>query len=122
MSSLVVLVVVAVPLWAVLVTLLLRAVLPTAVAPVLVMSGFVVALGVLAAIWKHPSWEAGMLLVGAPAILLAVTAGRPARVLDPRWTAPEPTEEDEAAADRYAFRVVLAVAVSVVVLVLAFGF
>jgi hypothetical protein len=122
MSSLVVLALLAVPLWAVLVTLLLRTILPAAVVPVLAVSAGIVLLGVLAAVWKHPSWESGMLLVGVPAILLATTAGRPARVLDPRWTSAAPTEDDEATADRYAFRAVLAVAASVVVLVLLFGF
>ena len=114
--------VLAVPLWAASVALLMRGVLPSARPVVGAACAAVVAAGVAAAVWKHPSWEAGMLLVGAPAIVLAVTAGRPARVLDPRWTAPEPTEEDEATADRYAFRAVLATAVSVVLLVLIFGF
>jgi hypothetical protein len=117
-----VLAVLAVLLWSASVALLLRGVLPSARPVVAAGCAAVVAAGVAAAVWKHQSWEAGMLLVGAPAIVLAATAGRPARVLDPRWTTPDPTEEDEAAADRYAFRAVLATAVSVVLLVLAFGF
>ncbi|CAA9283380.1 MAG: hypothetical protein AVDCRST_MAG41-3773 [uncultured Corynebacteriales bacterium] len=122
MSSVAVLAALAVPLWAVSAALLRRGVLPSARPVVAAACGLVVAAGVAAAVWKHPSWEAGMLLVGAPAIVLAVTAGRPARVLDPRWTTAEPTEEDEVAADRYAFRAVLATAASVVVLVIVFGF
>ena len=122
MSSLAVLAVLAVPLWAVSVLLLLRGVLPPARPVMVAACAVVVAAGVAAALWKHPSWESGMLLVGAPAIVLAVPAGRPARVLDPRWTTAEPTEEDEAAADRYAFRAVLATAASVVLLVIVFGF
>ena len=122
MTSPLVLAVLAVPLWAICIALLLPGVLPSGRPAVLTVCAVVIVAGVGAAVWKYPSWEAGMLLVGAPAIVLAVTAGRPARVLDPRWTTVEPTEADEAAADRYAFRAVLVTAASVVLLVIAFGF
>jgi hypothetical protein len=60
---------------------------------------------------------------GAPAIAVAVTAGHPVRMLDPKWRMSEDdvTPELEAEADRYAFRAVLTVAVSVVLLMITFG-
>ena len=80
-------------------------------------------LGVAVATWKYPSWEALLLLVGAPAIAVAVTAGHPVRMLDPKWRMAEDdvTAELEAEADRYAFRAVLTVVVSVVLLMITFG-
>jgi hypothetical protein len=109
--------------WAALLVLLLREAprpaWPFAIAAVAVtLAGGAIAAGV-----KYPSWEALLLLVGAPAIALGVTAGHPTRILDPKWTASdeEITEEAEARADRYAWRVVLALAVSVTFLMIVFG-
>jgi hypothetical protein len=64
-----------------------------------------------------------LLLVGVPAIAVAVTAGHPVRMLDPKWrlAAADVTEETEAEADRYAFRAVLSVVVAVVLLTIVFG-
>jgi hypothetical protein len=79
--------------------------------------------GAAVATWKYPSWEALLLLVGAPAIAVAVTAGHPVRMLDPKWRMSEDavTPELEAEADRYAFRAVVTVAVSVLLLMVTFG-
>jgi hypothetical protein len=79
--------------------------------------------GMVAAGLKYPSWEALLILVGMPAITLGVTAGHPTRILDPKWTTPveEITEEAEEQADRYAWRVVLAMIFSVTVLMITFG-
>ena len=109
--------------WAALLGLLL-AEAPRAAWPVVLASsaGLLVG-GVAVAGWKYPSWEAVLLLVGVPAIAVAVTAGHPVRILDPKWrmASDEVTEDAEAEADRYAFRGVLAVAVAVVVLMIVFG-
>jgi hypothetical protein len=110
--------------WSVLLGLLLREA-PRPAWPVAFAgsAGLLVA-GIAVATWKYPSWEAILLLVGTPAIAIAVTAGHPARMLDPKWRVAESevTEELEAEADRYAFRAVLALAVSVVFLIITFGF
>ena len=115
---------VAVLAWAVLLGLLLRE-LPRIGWPVVLAgtSGLVLG-GVAVAGWKYPSWEAVLLLVGVPLIAVAVTAGHPVRMLDPKWrmAADEVSDEAEREADRYAFRAVLAVVVSVVLLVIVFGF
>jgi hypothetical protein len=110
--------------WAVLLGLLLREVPRSAWPVVLAGSSGLLLGGVAVAGWKYPSWEAVLLLVGVPAIAVAVTAGHPARMLDPKWrvAADEVTEEAENEADRYAFRAVLAMIVSVVLLVIVFGF
>ena len=110
--------------WAVLLGLLLREAPRTAWPVALAGSAGLLAAGVAVATWKYPSWEAILLLVGTPAIAVAVTFGHPARMLDPKWRMAEDevTEELEAEADRYAFRAVLTLAVSVVVLVITFGF
>jgi len=109
--------------WAVLLGLLLAEAPRAAWPAVLVGAGALLAAGAGAATWKYPSWEALLLLVGAPAIAVAVTAGRPVRMLDPKWRMAEDevTPELEAEADRYAFRAVLAVVVSVVLLMITFG-
>ena|SRR5215211_5650408 len=110
--------------WAVLLALLLREVPRPAWPVVLAGSAGLVLGGAAVAGWKYPSWEAVLLLVGVPAIAVAVTAGHPARMLDPKWrlAAADVTEETEAEADRYAFRAVLAVVVAVVLLTIVFGF
>jgi hypothetical protein len=110
--------------WAGLLGLLLREVPRTGWPVVLAGAAGLVASGVAAAGWKYPSWEAVLLLVGVPAIAVAVTAGRPVRLLDPKWrmAADEVTETAEAEADRYAFRAVLAVVVALVLAVIVFGF
>lgn len=110
--------------WAALLALLLRETPRPAWPVVLAGAAAVVLAGAAAAGWKYPSWEAVLLLVGMPAIALAVTAGHPVRMLDPKWrvAADDVTPELEAEADRYAFRAVLAVAVAVVLLVIVFGF
>ena len=123
MWSLAVLAPVALLAWAGLLCLLLREA-PRAAWPVaLAGSAGLVLLGVAVATWKYPSWEALLLLVGAPAIAVAVTAGHPVRMLDPKWRMAEDdvTAELEAEADRYAFRAVLTVVVSVVLLMITFG-
>jgi hypothetical protein len=117
MVSLPVLAAVAAPVWAVLAWALLRAARPVTLA----FAGVVLGAGVVAAAWKYPSWEAVLLLLGAPVIALAVTRGQPARMLDPRWTSAEDTEEAAGEAERYAFRAVLAMVVSAALLVIAFG-
>lgn len=124
MWSVPVLVGVAALAWAVLLGLLFREVPRTAWPVVLAGSAGLVLGGAAVAGWKYPSWEAVLLLVGVPAIAVAVTAGHPVRMLDPKWrvAADEVSEEAEEEADRYAFRAVLAVAVSVVLLVIVFGF
>jgi hypothetical protein len=124
MWSVPVLVGVAALAWAVLLGLLLRQVPRTGWPVVLAGSAGLLIAGTAVAGWKYPSWEALLLLVGVPTIAVAVTAGHPARMLDPKWrmAADEVTEEAEQAADRYAFRAVLAVVVSVVLLVIVFGF
>jgi hypothetical protein len=109
--------------WAALLVQLLREA-PRAAWPVVVAGAAgTVAAGVVAAGLKYPSWEALLILVGAPAIALGVTAGHPTRILDPKWTTPEEeiTAEVEARADRYAWRAVLLVIVSVVFLMITFG-
>jgi hypothetical protein len=119
-----VLVAVAALAWAALLGLLLREAPRSAWKVVLAGSAALVLGGAAVAGWKYPSWEAVLVLVGVPAIAVAVTAGHPVRMLDPKWrmAADEVTEEAEAEADRYAFRAVLAVAVAVVLLVVVFGF
>ena len=108
--------------WAVLVGLLLREA-PRSAWPVALAGSAGLAAGVAVATWKYPSWEALLLLVGVPAIAVAVTAGHPVRMLDPKWRMPsdEVTDEDEALADRYAFRAVVATAVSAAAMVITFG-
>lgn len=119
-----VLVVGALLVWAALLARVLAEVPRPAWPVVLGGAGALLLAGLAAAVWKYPSWEAVLLLVGVPAIALAVTAGHPARMLDPKWRLPadEVTEDAEAEADRYAFRAVLATVVSVVLLVITFGF
>lgn len=115
---------VALLVWSVLLGLVLaeapRAAWPVALAG----AGALLVAGAVVATWKYPSWEAVLLLVGAPTIALAVTAGHPVRMLDPKWRMAEDevTPDAEAEADRYAFRAVLAMVVSVVVLMITFGF
>ena len=123
MWSVPVLVGVAALAWAALVGLLLAEAPRTAWPVVLAGSAGLLVAGVAVAGWKYPSWEAVLLLVGVPAIAVAVTAGHPVRMLDPKWrmASDEVTEDAEAEADRYAFRAVLAVAVAVVVLMIVFG-
>lgn len=110
-------------LWVALLGLLLAEAPRTAWPVALAGSAALLVAGVAVATWKYPSWEAVLLLVGAPAIAVAVTAGHPARMLDPKWRMPEDavTPDVEAEADRYAFRAVLAVAVSVALLMITFG-
>lgn len=124
MWDLLVLVPAALVAWAVLVGLLLREAPRTAWPVALAGSAGLLAAGIAVATWKYPSWEALLLLVGVPAIAVAVTAGHPVRMLDPKWrvAADEVTDELEAEADRYAFRAVLATVVSMVLLVITFGF
>ena len=121
--SVLVLVPVAVLTWAALLGLLLREAPRTAWPVALAGSAALLVAGAAVASWKYPSWEALLLLVGAPAIAVAVTAGHPVRMLDPKWRMSEDdvTPELEAEADRYAFRAVLTVAVSVVLLMITFG-
>jgi hypothetical protein len=109
--------------WAVLLGLLLRQLPRTAWPVALAGSAGLLVGGAAIAGWKYPSWEAVLLLVGLPVIALVVTAGHPARMLDPKWrmAGDEVTEEAEAEADRYAFRAVLTVVVSVVLLMIVFG-
>jgi hypothetical protein len=109
--------------WAVLLGRLLAEMPRTAWPAMLVGSAALLALGTAVATWKYPSWEALLLLLGAPAIAVAVTAGHPVRMLDPKWRVAEDevTPEQEAEADHYAFRAVLAMVVSVVLLMLTFG-
>lgn len=109
--------------WAVLLALLLRQLPRTAWPVALAGSAGLLVGGAAVAGWKYPSWEAVLLLVGLPVIALVVTAGHPVRMLDPKWRVDgdEVTEEAEAEADRYAFRAVLAVVVSVVLLMIVFG-
>ena len=123
MGGVLVLVPAALVAWAVLLGLLLRESPRSAWPVTLAGSAGLLAAGVAVATWKYPSWEALLLLVGIPAIAVAVTAGHPARMLDPKWRMAEDevTEEAEAEADRYAFRAVLTTAVSLVVLVITFG-
>ena len=101
--------------WAVLVGLLLREAPRSAWPVALAGSAGLLAAGVAVATWK--------LLVGVPAIAVAVTAGHPVRMLDPKWRMPsdEVTDEDEALADRYAFRAVVAAARSAAPLVVTIG-
>jgi hypothetical protein len=109
--------------WAALLGLLLREA-PRRAWPVpLAGSAALLVAGAAVATWKYPSWEALLVLVGAPAIAVAVTAGHPVRMLDPKWRMAEDevTPEIEAEADRYAFRAVLTVAVSVALLMIIFG-
>jgi hypothetical protein len=110
--------------WAVLLGLLLREAPRPAWPVALAGSAGLLAAGVAVATWKYPSWEALLLLVGVPAIAVAVTAGHPVRMLDPKWRMAEDevTAEAEAEADRYAFRAVLTTALSVAVLMITFGF
>lgn len=124
MGRLLVLVPVALVAWAVLLSLLLREAPRTAWPVALAYSGGLLVAGVAVATWKYPSWEALLLLVGIPAIAVAVTAGHPVRMLDPKWRMAEDevTEEAEAEADRYAFRAVLTTAVSAAMLMITFGF
>jgi hypothetical protein len=123
MWSVPVLVGVAALAWAALVGLLLAEAPRPAWPVVLAGSAGLLVGGVAVAGWKYPSWEAVLLLVGVPAIAMAVTGGHPVRMLDPKWrmASDEVTEDAEAEADRYAFRAVLAVAVAVVVLMIVFG-
>ena len=109
--------------WAVLLGLLLRQLPRTAWPVALAGSAGLLVGGAAIAGWKYPSWEAVLLLVGLPVIALVVTAGHPVRMLDPKWrmAAEEVTEDAEAEADRYAFRAVLTVVVSVVLLMIVFG-
>ena len=109
--------------WAALLGLLLAEAPRTAWPVVLASSAGLLVGGVAVAGWKYPSWEAVLLLVGVPVIAVAVTAGHPVRMLDPKWrmASGEVTEDAEAEADRYAFRAVLAVALAVVVLMIVFG-
>lgn len=109
--------------WAALLVLLLREA-PRRVWPAMVAGAAVTLVaGSIAAGLKYPSWEALLILVGVPAIALGVTAGHPTRILDPRWTTPEEeiTDEAEVRADQYAWRAVLVVIVSVVFLMITFG-
>ena len=71
--------------WAVLLGLLLREAPRTAWPVALAGSAGLLAAGVAVATWKYPSWEAILLLVGTPAIAVAVTFGHPVRMLDPKW-------------------------------------
>jgi hypothetical protein len=121
--SLATLVPAAVAVWAALLVLLLREAPRSAWPGMLVGAAGTVLAGVVAAGLKYPSWEALLILIGAPAIALGVTAGHPTRILDPKWTTPEEeiTEEAEASADRYAWRAVLVVIVSVTFLMITFG-
>jgi hypothetical protein len=123
MWSVPVLVGVAALSWAAMLGLLLAEAPRTARPVVLAGSAGLLVGGVAVAGWKYPSWEAVLLLVGVPAIAVAVTAGHPVRMLDPKWrmASDEVTEDAEAEADRYAFRAVLAVALAVVVLMIVFG-
>ncbi len=123
MWSVAALVLAAAVVWAALLALLLREA-PRPAWPVMVGgAAAVVVAGMITAGLKYPSWEALLILIGAPAIALGVTAGHPTRILDPKWTTPEEeiTEEAEASADRYAWRAVLVVIVSVVFLMITFG-
>ena len=61
--------------WAVLLGLLLREAPRTAWPVALAGSAGLLAAGVAVATWKYPSWEAILLLVGTPAIAVAVTFG-----------------------------------------------
>jgi hypothetical protein len=123
MWSVPVLVGVAALSWAAMLGLLLAEAPRTARPVVLAGSAGLLVGGVAVAGWKYPSWEAVLLLVGVPAIAVAVTAGHPVRMLDPKWrmASDEVTEDAEAEADRYAFRAVLAVALAVVILMIVFG-
>ena len=62
--------------WAALLGLLLAEAPRTAWPVVLAGSAGLLLGGVAVAGWKYPSWEAVLLLVGVPAIAVAVTAGR----------------------------------------------
>jgi hypothetical protein len=109
--------------WALLLVLLLREA-PRGAWPVMMaVAAGTVAAGAVTAGLKYPSWEALLILLGAPAIALGVTAGHPTRILDPKWTTPEDeiTDEAEARADRYAWRAVLLVIGAVVFLMITFG-
>lgn len=123
MWDLVVLVPAALVAWGVLLGLLLREAPRTAWPVALAGSAGLLAAGIAVAFWKYPSWEALLLLVGTPAVAVAVTAGHPVRMLDPKWRVAEEevTTELEAEADRYAFRAVLTLTVSVVLLMITFG-
>jgi hypothetical protein len=123
MWSFAALVLAAAVVWAALLVLLLREAPRPAWPVMLAGAGATVAAGVVAAGLKYPSWEALLILIGVPAIALGVTAGHPTRILDPKWTTPaeEITAEAEATADRYAWRVVLVMIVSVTVLMITFG-
>jgi hypothetical protein len=114
---------VALVAWSVLLGLVLAEAPRSAWPVVLAGAGALLVAGTVVATWKYPSWEAVLLLVGAPAIAVAVTAGHPVRMLDPKWRMAEDevTPDAEAEADRYAFRAVLAVSVSVVFLMITFG-
>jgi hypothetical protein len=113
----------AAAVWAALLVLLLREVPRSAWPGVLAGAALTVLAGMVAAGLKYPSWEALLILIGTPAIALGVTAGHPTRILDPKWTMPveEITEEAEESADRYAWRAVLVVIVSVTFLMITFG-
>ena len=123
MWSLAALVAASAAAWAVLLLQLLREAPRTAWPAMIAGAVGTVVAGVVAAGLKYPSWEALLLLLGTPLIALGVTAGHPTRILDPKWTTPaeEITAEAEASADRYAWRAVLLVIVSVVVLMITFG-
>ena len=109
--------------WATLLALLLRAVLRTAWPAMMAGSSAPILVGAVTAGLKYPSWEALLLLIGAPVTAIVVTRGRPARLVDPKWTMPEDeiTDEAEALSDRYAWRLVLVMLVAVVFLMITFG-
>jgi hypothetical protein len=121
--SLAALVAAAAAVWAALLVLLLRETPRSAWPPMLACAVATVVAGGVIADLKYPSWEALLILIGSPAIALGVTAGHPTRILDPKWTTPveEITEEAEASADRYAWRAVLVMIVSVTFLMITFG-
>jgi hypothetical protein len=113
----------AAAVWAALLLLLLREAPRSAWPAMFAGAAATVLAGVVVAGLKYPSWEALLILIGAPTIAVGVTAGHPSRILDPKWTTPEEeiTEEAEASADRYAWRAVLVVIVSVTFLMVTFG-
>jgi hypothetical protein len=113
----------AVAVWSTLLVLLLREVPRTAWRVVFAGAAAPLLVGLIAAGLKYPSWEAVLLLLGAPALAITVTSGRPVRLLDPKWTMAEEdiTAEAEEAADRYAWRLVVVLIVAVVLLMITFG-
>ena len=123
MGSVLVLGAATVTVWATLLPLLLRGVLRTAWPAIMAGAAAPLLGGAVTAGVKYPSWEALLLLIGAPVTALVVTNGRPARLLDPKWTMPEDeiTDEAEALSDRYAWRLVLVILVAIVFLMITFG-